>query len=121
VVLESSPRARIDPADLGQVLTHLLVNAAQSLEGAQAEDRTVIVRVAERDDHAEISVIDRGPGMSAEVKERAFDAYFTTRPGAAGLGLSIVTHILRRAGGMISVDSQPGEGSTFVVLVPAIK
>jgi len=63
VVLESSPRARIDPADLGQVLTHLLVNAAQALEAAHSTDRTVVVRVAERDDQAAISVTDRGPGI----------------------------------------------------------
>jgi signal transduction histidine kinase len=119
-VIESSPRARIDPADLGQVLTHLLVNAAQALEAAQSTDRTLIVRVAERDGQAEISVIDHGPGMSPEVEERAFDAYFSTKPGAAGLGLSIVTHILRRTGGMIRVESKLGEGSTFVVLVPAV-
>jgi signal transduction histidine kinase len=120
VVLDSSPRARIDPADLGQVLTHLLVNAAQALESADSADRTLIVRVAERDDQAVISVTDRGPGMSAEVEERVFDAYFTTKPGAAGLGLSIVTHILRRTGGMISVETSVGEGSTFLVLVPAV-
>lgn len=120
VVVESSPRARVDPADLGQVLTHLLVNAAQALETAGSADRTLTVRVAERDGQAAISVTDRGPGMTAEVKERAFDAYFTTKPGAAGLGLSIVTHILRRTGGMIGVESEPGQGSTFVVLVPGV-
>jgi len=120
IVLESSPRAQIDPADLGQVLTHLLVNAAQAMEVAGSADRTLIVRVAERDGQAAISVTDRGPGMTDEVKERAFDAYFTTKPGAAGLGLSIVTHILRRTGGMIGVETKLGEGSTFVVLVPAI-
>jgi signal transduction histidine kinase len=120
VVLESSPRARIDPADLGQVLTHLLVNAAQALEAAGSEDRTLIVRVAERDGQAAISVTDRGPGITDEAKDRVFDAYFTTKPGAAGLGLSIATHILRRTGGMIGVETKLGEGSTFVVLVPGI-
>jgi signal transduction histidine kinase len=121
VVVESSPRAQVDPADLGQVLTHLLVNAAQALEAAGSTDRTLIVRVSERDDQAAISVADHGPGMSPEVKERAFDAYFTTKPGAAGLGLSIVTHILRRTGGMIGVETELGVGSTFVVLVPSVK
>jgi len=120
VVLESSPRARIDPADLGQVLTHLLVNAAQAVESAGSTDRTLAVRVAERDGQAAISVTDHGPGMTDEVKERAFDAYFTTKPGAAGLGLSIVTHILRRTGGMIGIETKLGEGSTFVVLVPGV-
>lgn len=120
VVVESSPRAQIDPADLGQVLTHLLVNAAQALESAGSEDRTLVVRVAERDGQAAISVTDHGPGMTDEVKERAFDAYFTTKPGAAGLGLSIVTHILRRTGGMIGIETKLGEGSTFVVLVPGV-
>lgn len=118
VVVESSPRARIDPADLGQVLTHLLVNAAQALEAASSSDRGLVVRVAQRDGQAAIRVTDRGPGMPPEVQERAFDAYFTTRPGAAGLGLSIVTHILRRTGGIIGVESKVGEGSTFEVLIP---
>ena len=120
VVLESSPRARIDSADLGQVLTHLLVNAAQALEAANSADRVLVVRVASRGDQAAITVTDHGPGMTPEVQERAFDAYFSTKPGAAGLGLSIVTHILRRAGGMIGVETTLGLGSSFVVLVPGI-
>lgn len=119
VVLDDSPRARIDPADLGQVLTHLLVNAAQALEVSQSAERTIAVRVALRGDQAAISVVDQGPGMAPEVKDRVFDAYFTTKPGAAGLGLSIVTHILRRTGGMIAVESELGQGATFVVLIPA--
>jgi signal transduction histidine kinase len=120
VVLDSSPRARIEPADLGQVLTHLLVNAAQALEASSSTDRVIVVRVAERGGQAAISVVDKGPGMTAETIERAFDAYFTTKPGAAGLGLSIATHILRRTGGMIGVESEVGQGSTFVVLVPGL-
>jgi len=119
-VLEDSPLARIDPADLGQVLTHLVVNAAQALEAGASPDRVIVVRVSRRGDQVAISVTDHGPGMTPEVQERAFDAYFTTRPGATGLGLSIAAHILQRAGGTASVESKPGEGSTFTVCVSAI-
>lgn len=118
-VLEDSPLGRIDPADLGQVLTHLLVNAAQAIEAAGAADRVITVRIAKRTGQIELSVSDRGIGMSDEVKGRAFDAYFTTRPGAAGLGLSIVMHILKRAGGTASVESEAGKGSTFTVCFSA--
>jgi signal transduction histidine kinase len=119
VLLEDSPLARIEPAELGQVLTHLVMNAAQAIETAKCEDRSIVVRVEQRDGRAAISVIDHGPGMSDEVKARAFDAYFTTRADAPGLGLSIVTHILRRVGATASIESVEGQGTTITVLLPS--
>ncbi len=118
VLLEDSPLARIEPAELGQVLTHLVMNAAQAIEAGKGEDRSIVVRVERIEGRAAISVIDRGPGMDDDSKARAFDAYFTTRPDSPGLGLSIVTHILKRVGGSVSLESAPGQGTTVTVLLP---
>ncbi len=66
----------------------------------------------------EIQVGDTGPGVPPEILPRIFDPFFTTKEQGSGLGLSITYGIVREHGGTISVDSQPGEGSTFVIQLP---
>ena len=67
-----------------------------------------------------ITVSDRGTGITAEHLPRIFDPFFTTkRVGGTGLGLSVSYGLLQRYGGDIKVTSEPGQGSTFEVFVPA--
>ena len=68
-----------------------------------------------------LTVEDSGHGMGTEVLERAFEPFYTTKPKGqgTGLGLATVYGIVTQAGGSIEIDSQPGEGTTVSVLLPA--
>lgn len=116
-----------DPGQLAQLVTNLLSNAYDALDrGAGSILLTVRTRSMKcygapvGATHAELVCSDTGSGMSAEVLDRAFDPFFTTKPpsSGSGLGLSICDGIIRTHGGRISVESAPGHGATFVVLLP---
>jgi signal transduction histidine kinase len=71
------------------------------------------------DGFIEIAVIDRGSGITAEHRESIFNPFFTTKASGVGLGLAIVSKIIDEHGGRILVESEPGQGSVFRVLLPA--
>ncbi len=64
-------------------------------------------------------MIDRGSGIAPEHMESIFNPFFTTKPSGTGLGLAIVSRIVDEHGGRMAVESTPGEGSVFRVLLPA--
>jgi signal transduction histidine kinase len=122
--------ALVDPTQLQQVLLNLCVNARDALpaEGSillgvrnrtlgEAEARELGVA-----SHAcvELRVCDDGVGMDERTRARAFDPFFTTKPvgSGTGLGLAVVYGLVRGHGGWIGVESEPGRGSTFRVLLP---
>jgi signal transduction histidine kinase len=121
-VAGGSDRAvRADADRLRQVLLNLMANAIKfSPEGS-----TVQVRVGERNGGIAFEVIDRGPGISAEVAARLFQPFVQGETGLAkkhqgtGLGLSISKKLVDLHGGRIELDSQVGAGSTFRVVLPA--
>ena len=65
-----------------------------------------------------IAVSDTGRGMSKAELDRAFDDFYTTKAGGTGLGLSIVRRLVLDSHGSLKVETEPGEGSTFVVEIP---
>jgi two-component system sensor histidine kinase FlrB len=95
-------------------LLNLLENALQaSSAGANVRlDATVDGA------YVRIAVTDVGAGMSAPVRERLFQPFFTTRPEGTGLGLAIVRSVIEAHGGEVSVQSSPGAGSMFSVRLP---
>ena len=105
------------PGSLLQVFVNLVTNAAHALEPAGG---TITLELAVAGDHVAARVKDDGPGMTPEVKRRAFEPFFTTKPAGkgSGLGLSIVQGIVSRHGGAITVESAPGAGTTFTVVLP---
>ena len=123
--MEGGPRTIIsDPRRLRQILLNLLSNAIKFGEGKPID---VICRPAE-DDQFEIEVIDRGQGIPAEDVARIFDEFIQlSRPKrpqqppqqeGTGLGLPISRGLAKLLGGSLQVESQPGEGSTFRLVVP---
>jgi two-component system, NtrC family, sensor kinase len=132
VELEVAPsdraRANVDPAQMQQVLTNLVVNAIHAIEGHGT------VTIAFRSGLAEppveatdsfgprlvIEIRDTGQGMEPSIISRIFEPFFTTKEvgEGTGLGLSVTHGIVREHGGYITVHSTPGVGSTFAVHLP---
>jgi signal transduction histidine kinase len=71
------------------------------------------------DDAARLQVRDDGPGIPVEIRERLFEPFVSGRPGGTGLGLPIVQRAVEAHRGLVFVDSAPGAGTTFTILLPA--
>jgi PAS domain S-box-containing protein len=117
------PRVDVAERALTQAVLNLLVNAGEAITARNAETPgRVSVRAACTTDGraVELSVADTGCGMSEEVRARAFDLFFTTktRRVGSGLGLALVQRVAREAGGSVSIDSAPGEGTTVRLAIP---
>ena len=109
-------RVRVDGGQIEQVITNLVLNARDAMpSGGKVE------LVVKRDDtEVELTVRDTGVGMDAETVSLIFEPFFTTKHAGrgAGLGLATVYGIVKQSGGGISVTSEPGEGSTFRIVLP---
>jgi nitrogen-specific signal transduction histidine kinase/ActR/RegA family two-component response regulator len=133
-VESKSPLVLVDPTQIHQVLLNLCTNANHAMREAGGTLR-ISVNDLLLDDRAigpfsevqpghyvRIEVADTGHGMDSGTLEKIFDPYFTTKaPGeGTGLGLSVVKGIVESHGGVITVKSEPGKGSTFSVYLPRI-
>jgi PAS domain S-box-containing protein len=111
----------VDPHRMIQVLTNLLGNAIKFSERGS----TILVQVARVDDAVSIGVVDRGRGIPEDQLASVFERFGQVDSGDArrgsgtGLGLAIAREIVERSGGTIAVESVLGEGSTFIVTIPA--
>ena len=104
---------------LGGALLNLLENALQACESASAGVREIRLQAEVLGRHVRISVRDTGAGIAPETQARIFEPFFTTRGQGTGLGLAIALGVVRAHGGSIEVSSKPGEGSEFVMRLPA--
>ncbi|MBM4111824.1 MAG: HAMP domain-containing histidine kinase [Phycisphaerae bacterium] len=110
----------VDAGLLKQALLNLMLNAVQAME--RSERRELLLRL-EHGRHgaageARIHVIDTGPGIAPERRETLFLPYSSTRPGGTGLGLATTRRIVEEHGGRVTLFSEPGMGSDFVLHVP---
>jgi len=99
---------------LERVFFNLIMNAAQATQPGGA----VTVKTRAGNGVVEIAVIDRGSGIDPKNLDDIFNPFFTTKPDGVGLGLAIVSKIVDQHGGKIAVESDPGKGSVFRVLLP---
>jgi signal transduction histidine kinase len=136
--------ASVDPGLLKQALLNLLINATQAITGAReraaqaanpdpapgaagdsgngSAGEELIIRI-QRAKHAgqelvQIHVIDTGPGIEPGRVEQVFQPYFSTKKTGTGLGLPTARRIVEEHGGTITVHSEPGKGSDFVITLP---
>jgi two-component system NtrC family sensor kinase len=107
-----------DPGQLQQVVTNLLLNAADAMNGHG--QITIASRPTLAEDGIVLTFTDTGCGIPSEIRDKIFEPFFTTKPPGkgTGLGLSIVFGVIQRHGGTISADSPPGGGTTFTIRLP---
>jgi putative PEP-CTERM system histidine kinase len=106
--------ALVDSTALEQALGHLLQNALDASSG-----EPVIVRVDSEDDSVSIAVVDKGVGMDADfIRNRLFQPFSSTKPGGFGVGAFEARQLITAMGGRLSVDSRPGRGTTFTIVLP---
>jgi two-component system sensor histidine kinase HydH len=132
------PRPRMAPEKFRQVLMNLMQNAIQAMDGQGTITVSTSVRrntrgraaaheaggpvsrrsLSDEAELVEVSVRDTGPGISPKVLRNLFIPFFTTKSKGTGLGLAISQSIVQNAGGTIEVHSQPGDGTTFTIVLP---
>lgn len=136
---EGLPFVEGDSSRIFQILMNLVMNALEAIPEAgaglvsirtQAEEVEEVEEVTLRDEpwalpmaagrYVTVEVVDSGVGMTPEVVERAFDPFFTTKFTGRGLGLAAVIGILSSHGGGIRVRSEPGNGASFKIFLPAM-
>jgi len=119
---------KADPAQFEQVLVNLAVNARDAMPGGGSitftTDNLVITDATANlppGRYVRVRVADTGAGMPADVVTRAFEPFFTTKPKGegTGLGLATVYGIVTESGGDVQISSEPGQGTCFIVLLPA--
>lgn len=117
-----------DEGQLVQVVNNIVLNAVQAMpSGGRVEISARNLRpgddmlTATGERWVEVTVADNGPGISQEKLPKIFDPFYTTKPKGTGLGLAMAYSIMKRHGGFLRVESTPGAGTTFRLLLPASK
>jgi PAS domain S-box-containing protein len=107
---------RIDPAQMQQVISNLILNARDAMPAGG----TIQVTAEPAGEMVALTIADDGGGIPPGVKERIFEPLFTTKRSGTGLGLAVAQQIIAQHGGSIQVSSTPGAGTTFTILLPAL-
>ncbi len=108
---------KADAAMLKQVLLNLFLNAQQAMAGSGE----LIIQTDKSDRFAQIRISDTGPGITPEKLEHIFKPFFSSRPGGTGLGLATSKRIIDAHKGNISVTSEPGKGTSFLIELPLLE
>ncbi|MFZ5822153.1 MAG: sensor histidine kinase [Chloroflexota bacterium] len=117
----SLPMIIVDPSQVERVFLNLIINAAEAMEGSGKLTITTTMDAKTR--CIDIDVKDTGPGITDENLEKIFDPFFTTKETGhgVGLGLAISHGIVNEHGGSLTVETEPGKGTTFTVSLPLPK
>jgi two-component system nitrogen regulation sensor histidine kinase NtrY len=115
------PTLAADARLLKRTLLNLVENALHALNGGGTIAVTVSTGGDDSADYVEVSVADSGVGVDAELKERIFEPYFSTRATGTGLGLAIAKKVVADHGGTIELDSELGAGTTVRMRLPVTR
>jgi two-component system sensor kinase FixL len=114
VISGGAPNILADPELLKIVFINLLINGSQAMQGKGV----ITIAVAQQDALCRITITDAGPGIPAEVRDKLFTPFVTTKSRGTGLGLSTVKRLVEAHHGSIRLDSPPGGGATVTIDLP---
>lgn len=108
----------LDASQIERVIMNMIINAAEAMD--DEGELILTTRSIQRNSFVELEFRDTGPGISEENIEKIFDPFFTTKDvgHGTGLGLAISFGVVKAHSGTITVDSEPGKGTTFIVRLP---
>jgi signal transduction histidine kinase len=108
-----------DRVQLQQVVLNLAMNAIEAMSSIEERPRELLITTRNLDaDQVQITVKDSGPGIDAQMIDKVFDPFYTTKPGGMGMGLSISRSILQAHGGRLWVAAKDGPGTIFHFNLP---
>jgi PAS domain S-box-containing protein len=115
---EGSPRVQGDRVQLQQVLLNLIINAIEAMRDVGEEERELLISTRNEPDGVSVEVQDSGPGFAPAALQRVFDAFYTTKPGGLGLGLSICRSIIEAHNGRLWATPNVPRGAIFAFTAP---
>ena len=101
---------------LKQALLNIVINGCQVMP----DGGKLTLETARENGHILIAITDQGPGIKAEVRDKIFNLYYTTKPTGSGIGLAQAFRAVQLHNGRISVKSEPGRGASFEILLPVV-
>jgi PAS domain S-box-containing protein len=116
---EGLPRVQGDRVQLQQVLLNLIINAIEAMRDVGEEERELLISTRNEPDGVSVEVRDSGPGFAPETLEHVFEAFYTTKPGGLGLGLSICRSIIEAHNGQLWASPNVPRGAIFGFIAPA--
>lgn len=112
------PELMADQVMLEQVLVNLMRNGLDAMSDSPPDMRRLTITLTRLELQMEIRVIDRGPGIPAEIQEKLFTPFFSTKPEGMGMGLNICRSIIEFHHGRLWVEANPEGGSIFIITLP---
>jgi signal transduction histidine kinase len=117
---EGLPLIHGDRVQLQQVILNLIINAVQAMSGVSEGARELLISTGRAEPNGVlIAVRDSGPGLAPAAREHLFDAFYTTKPGGLGMGLSICRSIIEAHGGRLWAEVNEPRGAILQFTVPA--
>ena len=107
---------RVDPDLMKQAILNVVLNGVQ----AMPDGGTLTLRAFASSQAAVLEIEDTGPGVSPEIRDKIFNLYFTTKQSGSGIGLALAFRALQLHNGAVELDSEPGKGATFRLLLPLL-
>jgi signal transduction histidine kinase len=117
---EGLPPVQGDRVQLQQVLLNLILNAIEAMRDVGEEERELLISTRNEPDGVSVEVRDSGPGFAPATLDRVFEAFYTTKPGGLGLGLSICRSIIEAHDGRLWASANLPRGASFQFALPAI-
>jgi PAS domain S-box-containing protein len=116
---EGLPRVQGDRVQLQQVLVNLIINGIEAMRDVGEEERELLISSRNEPDGVSVEVRDSGPGFAPATLDRVFEAFYTTKPGGLGLGLSICRSIIEAHNGQLWASPNVPRGAIFRFIAPA--